>query len=309
VCQTGGTNGSTVTLVAAGTCTVDADQAGNVTYLAAPRVSQSFWVSNAGAPGAPTIISATPGNTSATLMFVAPASTGTTPISAYTATCNPGAHAATGAGSPLTITGLVNATQHSCSVYATNASGNGPPSAPVNVTPTDLVLNTVVSRKTHGTAGTFDLAIDTAQPIGGALTVEPRAIGAGHQIVFRFSGPVTAPGTPSALNAALAPVGTAVAASAGNDVIVTLTGVPDAQRLTVGLAGVNNALTLSAALGFLVGDVNNSRSVSATDILQVKGRSGQPADSSNFRFDLNASGAVTATDILVVKGRSGTVLP
>jgi hypothetical protein len=27
-------------------------------------------------------------------------------------------------------------------------------------------------------------------------------------------------------------------------------------------------------MGFLVGDVNNSRSVTATDILQVKGRSG-----------------------------------
>ena len=45
VCTTGGTNGSTVTLVAAGTCTVKADQAGNATFNAAPSVQQSFTVS------------------------------------------------------------------------------------------------------------------------------------------------------------------------------------------------------------------------------------------------------------------------
>jgi hypothetical protein len=45
VCTSGGTNGVTITLVASGTCTVRADQAGDATYSAAPPVSQSFTVS------------------------------------------------------------------------------------------------------------------------------------------------------------------------------------------------------------------------------------------------------------------------
>ncbi len=44
VCTSGGTNGKTITLVAVGTCTVKADQAGNVSFNAAPSVSQSFAV-------------------------------------------------------------------------------------------------------------------------------------------------------------------------------------------------------------------------------------------------------------------------
>ena len=45
VCTSGGSNGATVTLLAAGTCTVQASQAGNSTYNPAPSVSRSFKVS------------------------------------------------------------------------------------------------------------------------------------------------------------------------------------------------------------------------------------------------------------------------
>ena len=45
VCM-GGTNGATITLVAAGTCTVVASQAGNATYSPAPILTRSFTVSN-----------------------------------------------------------------------------------------------------------------------------------------------------------------------------------------------------------------------------------------------------------------------
>jgi YD repeat-containing protein len=40
-------SGTTVTLVAAGTCTIRASQAGNATYAPAPNVDQSFTVSSA----------------------------------------------------------------------------------------------------------------------------------------------------------------------------------------------------------------------------------------------------------------------
>ena len=44
VCTSGGTNGATITFVAVGTCTVNANQAGNANYNAAPQVQQSFTV-------------------------------------------------------------------------------------------------------------------------------------------------------------------------------------------------------------------------------------------------------------------------
>ena len=48
-------SGSTVTFVSAGTCTINADQAGNGTYLAAPQVQQSFVISAAPAPSVQSI--------------------------------------------------------------------------------------------------------------------------------------------------------------------------------------------------------------------------------------------------------------
>ena len=45
VCSSGGTNGATITLLTAGTCTVVASQAGNATYSPATSVSHSFKVS------------------------------------------------------------------------------------------------------------------------------------------------------------------------------------------------------------------------------------------------------------------------
>jgi hypothetical protein len=44
VCTASGTNGATITLLSAGTCTVYANQAGNTIYLAAPRVARNFKV-------------------------------------------------------------------------------------------------------------------------------------------------------------------------------------------------------------------------------------------------------------------------
>lgn len=47
VCTSSGTDGATITFVGAGTCTVDADQAGSAYYAAAPQVQQTFEVAQA----------------------------------------------------------------------------------------------------------------------------------------------------------------------------------------------------------------------------------------------------------------------
>ncbi len=60
VCSAGGTNGSTITILTSGTCTVLADQAGNATYSAAPQASLPVTIGN----GSQTItnFAATPAN-------------------------------------------------------------------------------------------------------------------------------------------------------------------------------------------------------------------------------------------------------
>ena len=47
VCTVSGTNGSTVTYTAAGSCVIDANQAGNAGYAAAPQVTQTITVNQA----------------------------------------------------------------------------------------------------------------------------------------------------------------------------------------------------------------------------------------------------------------------
>ena len=88
-------------------------------------------------PGAPTIGAATAGNTSASVAFTAPSSNGGASITGYTATCSAGTASKTGTGtaSPITVSGLVNATAYSCSVTATNSVGTSAASASVSVTP------------------------------------------------------------------------------------------------------------------------------------------------------------------------------
>lgn len=100
------------------------------------------WFTNAAgaAPGAPTNVAATPGDSSATVTWNRPASDGGSAIMSYTVTASPGPAAATVSGSPpatsATVTGLTNGVSYTFTVTASNAAGTGPPSAPSSaVTP------------------------------------------------------------------------------------------------------------------------------------------------------------------------------
>jgi len=85
-------------------------------------------------PGAPTGVTATPGDRQATVGWTAPASSGGGPITGYTITVSPGG-APVRAGGLTTSTvvgGLTNGTSYTFTVTATNDYGTGPPSAPSN---------------------------------------------------------------------------------------------------------------------------------------------------------------------------------
>ncbi|MBL8523668.1 MAG: hypothetical protein JNN20_08265 [Betaproteobacteria bacterium] len=174
-----------------------------------------------------------------------------------------------------------------------------------------LTLLSAYSRKLHGAAGPFELELNLTAALAGAVTVEPRTmqVGNGHTVVFRFDTPITSVATVRATNAQSMELGTAQFSIAGNDVIVTLNGVPDSQRITVSLSGINGSGTASASMAFLVGDVDQSRAVTSADIAAIKARTGQTTNNSNFRYDLNTSGNIGAADVAAVKSRVGRNLP
>lgn len=163
-----------------------------------------------------------------------------------------------------------------------------------------VAFQSAKSRKPHGNLpGFFDIDVNTAGPI----SVEPRIGRNGHLIVFRFSGAITNAGAVQ-----VTPVGSATAIKNGNTVEVTLTGIPDNQRVTVSLTGVNGIVPAALTMGFLVGDVNGSGLVSAADIAALKARSGL-VDINNARFDLATTGIINAASATAARTRSGLRLP
>lgn len=82
---------------------------------------------------APTIGTATAGNAQVSVSFTAPSCVGGGAVSSYTVYCTTtGAKTASGASSPLVVTGLTNCTPYTFKVIATNAYGPSYPSAASN---------------------------------------------------------------------------------------------------------------------------------------------------------------------------------
>jgi uncharacterized protein (TIGR02145 family) len=79
-------------------------------------------------PGPPTSVTASAGNASASVAFVAPTNNGGSAITGYTVTSSPGGITATGTTSPINVTGLTNGTAYTFTIVATNAIGNSSPS-------------------------------------------------------------------------------------------------------------------------------------------------------------------------------------
>jgi len=162
-----------------------------------------------------------------------------------------------------------------------------------------------VSRKTHGTAGTFDIDLPLSGPVG----IECRLGGSptgNHTIVVSFLAPITAVGSATCAG------NPATTSINGNKVTVNCTGVPNAQTIAINLLGVTdgtNVGNVSIPMGVLLGDVNANRLVNSTDTSLVQSQSGRAVSSSNFRTDVNVNGLINSTDTSIVQSKSGTGLP
>jgi hypothetical protein len=167
------------------------------------------------------------------------------------------------------------------------------PSAPL------LNLTSAVSRKTHGSAGTFDLDITN----GNAIECRNGGANNSYKLVFSFTNSVTSCGVAS--------TGSITPGPNANQCSVDVN-APSGQYITVQLAGVTDTNTnvgnFSATMGVLVGDTNADKFVDSVDVSQTKSQSGNAVTQSNFREDVNTDGFIDAIDVSLVKSRSGGAL-
>ncbi len=200
------------------------------------------------------------------------------------------------------------ASANGATIFAYSAFYNQSPFSAMRVTtrsssPSVTEGMVAVSRKLHGAMGPGDINL----PLTGTLGVEPRSGGGAgdHQMVMTFTAPVTlvqaqvTTGVGSVSNMSVV----------GSEVTIDLTGVTDAQVISVTLFGVNGATDVAVPMGVLLGDTTGNGTVNASDLAQTKANSGQPLTQANFRTDATVSGVINASDVALVKSQSGRALP
>ena len=174
------------------------------------------------------------------------------------------------------------------------------------ITPTS-----VVSRKTHGSAGDFDVNL----PVSGTPGIECRSgsVPGSHQVVITFAVPITVtdgsvtPGPAGTASIVLAP-----GHQPPNEVVATLSDVSNAQTLTINLLGVSDGISTSdvhVPMSVLLGDVNSTGRTDSGDVTAVRNRTVSIPDQQTFRFDVNTSGRIDSGDVTVTRNASVTVLP
>ncbi len=178
---------------------------------------------------------------------------------------------------------------------------------PIDVVPAPPTLVSVVSRKVHGSAGSFDVPLkvmDVTNPV-----IEPRA-GSTARLVFTFDQSIATVEPIVVSNNA----GIGGFTIDGQTVTVDLVAVPARQYVQVSLFYVRSSPdgapgTAYARVGFLAGDVTGNGTVTLSDMAQVNARLARPVDATNFRYDVNANGTLSVADLALVNANLTGALP
>ena len=167
------------------------------------------------------------------------------------------------------------------------------------VAPTAL---SAVSRKTHGAAGDFDIALPGVESRSGGANGD-------HQLVVTFGTAVNV-GSVSVTSG----VGSVVNATGNgtNTITVNLTGVANAQYLTVKLGCTDDGVNIgdvSVTMGVLLGDASGDGTVQAGDTIIVRNLSGTVTTQPTAPADVNVDGVINVSDTIIVRGANGSALP
>ena len=107
--------------------------------------------------------------------------------------------------------------------------------------------------------------------------------------------------------------GTATAGTptfSGNEMRVPLTGVANAQIVTIHISGVNGgSATADVRFGFLIADAGANRVVDKPDRTLIQGQLNQPVTAVNFREDVNRDGRIKNLDVNLVTIHRGESIP
>jgi hypothetical protein len=175
---------------------------------------------------------------------------------------------------------------------------------------TPVVLTSAVSRMTHGSAGTFDVDLTS----GSGIECRSGGANGNFTLVFTFAAPLTSVAGAGVTSGTGSVLSSNIDSTDAHNYIVNLTGVANAQTITVGLTNVSDSAgdfssAVSAQMGVLLGDVNASRRVDAADVSSVRQQTLQALTPSNFRNDINASGRIDAADVSLARQQTLTSLP
>jgi hypothetical protein len=177
--------------------------------------------------------------------------------------------------------------------------------------PPEVPLTSAVSRKAHGNFALFDIPLS----LTGSPGIECRSGGPNgdHTIVFTFANQLSSVDGATVSRG----IGTVSSAWMSSDLyqyVVNLTGVANAQAITIRITNVSDSVgnfssAISALMGVLLGDVNGSGRVDAADVSLVRQQTLQPITSSNFREDINTSDRIDASDVSIARQQTLTSLP
>jgi hypothetical protein len=183
--------------------------------------------------------------------------------------------------------------------------GNG------NVYKISPMLVAAASRKTHGTAA-YDVNLPFTAPFG----IECRTGGTtgDYTMIFEFALPLSSVAGRSVTGGTGGVSSSAINGSNAKEYLVNLTGVTNAQYLTVTLTNIvdvagNTIGSVSATMAVLIGDTTENGFVNSSDISQTQSQSGIPVGAGNFREDVTVNNAINSSDINLVQSESGTALP
>jgi hypothetical protein len=165
------------------------------------------------------------------------------------------------------------------------------------ISPTPVLLK-ISSRKVHGPAGPFDLALTPTTPpaIDTNPVTEPRT-GPTYTLAFTYDRPIAS----ASLQTIEGTFSGASGVTPGNEVVWTMTGVTDQQYLTFKMFNITAGdgsigADVSARVGMLLGDVNQTRVVSVADLGLVNAQLSQPVTAANYLKDVNITGTLTVAD-------------
>ena len=196
------------------------------------------------------------------------------------------------------ITGLNGTTATAVSTATITAS-------PLVIIGADPILVSAVSRKTHGSAGTFDISL----PLSGAPGIEDRQ-GGPTQVVLTFAAPIH---EGSEFSVMLSSGSASSSSVSGSTLTIDLSGATNGQTLVVNISDIRDSTTgasgnYSLDIGVLLGDVNGDGLVNQSDLNIISADSGQTTSASNFRADIGEQGTIDSEDTTLATSEVGSTL-